>query len=414
MEEENGVNSLKEIGIVFFNKVSLIIKTIIIFVILGGFFSFYIRQNSYVATASIMFSRVAGYVPQEGESQLLSEIQFNSSIIGNYKNYIISDDVLKTVIENLKLEETLGDLKEKIELESNMSNLDVIVTNKNEEMAEKIANEIMKVFIEKSKNFYQIEHTYTVNYANESTTENEVNHIVDLLVFAILGLFTSCACIYVKYMLNPVIVTEEKIENKLGLSVVSLKKCLKDNNSEPINLLRAEIEISNNAENSIKSLLVTSTEDDNSTFSVIANLAKSFASTDKKILIVDLVGEDNIFNIDNNLGFYDYFSNIKKNNIISHTDNKNIDIINKGKNDKDIVISKEKMLNFINDVKVDYDYVILNSPDILNSSNTRIISNICDGIFIKIQLYKTEEKKLVQSIKEIKKINGNILNIIVD
>lgn len=429
---------LKELLILFWKKKTFIIGIVIISIIIGFAFTFLIRTQSYTAHAKIMFGRVENYEPQEGESQLLSEIQFNTSIISNYKNFMTSDDVLKTVINNLQLDITLGDFKKNIEIETSNGTIELNVSYENPEMAEKLANEILQVFVEKARDFYQINHTYSISEADESTTKTDVSHITDLLCFTIAGFIISCGIILVKYLFDPFIISESDIEDKLNLSFISsiiIKKDKKGNVienvelSEQFDVLRANIEFSLKDYNNQKTFFITSSnKGDGKTF-VSMNLALAFSKISKKVLIIDTDKKsgalDEIFEVDNKYGLSNYLvdsnkisesENKSENNLIQKTKYDNLDVITIGtvKGNKFKIIQNQKFIKFLDEMKEKYDIVILDGSEMVAYADSRFLSNLCDQTLLIANKNKTKEKDLLQAVKEIEKIKGNLLGIVLN
>ncbi len=432
---------LKELFLLFWkNKVFIIILTIIA-LILGIVFSFFIKAQSYTAYSYITFGRIEGYEPREGESQLLSEIQFNSTILGNYKNYMLSNDILDTVIENLDLKDqdiTLGDLKENLEITTSTGTIEIAVSFNDEKLAENIANEIIKVFVEKSKDFYRINHTYSISNADESTTESNTSHIADLVCFVAVGLIIGLGIIMIKFIFNPSIISEKDIESKLKLPFIStivlkLNKAGKiienSEESEQFDVLRANIEFSIKNDLSKKTLFITSIDKrDGKTF-VSSNLAIAFSKVGKKVLIIDTDKKDGIldkvFEVQNNYGLSNYLIDSNKisekdsksfNSLVQETKYENLDVITIGtiKGKKFKIIQNEKFIKFLDEMKQSYDIIILDGSEMMQYADSRFLSNICDNTLLITEKNKTKEKDLINATKEIEKVNGNLLGTVLN
>lgn len=430
---------LKELFCLFLKKKCFIASVTLVFIIVGCIFSFFIKSQKYTAYSYITFGRIEGYIPQEGESQLLSEIQFNSSILGNYKNFMQSNEVLNTVMENLHLENVkLGEFKDQIELETSSATIGITAVAESEELAENIANEILHVFVEKSKDFYRIEHTYTISDADESTTKSSTNHILDLICFAVVGMIVSMGYILVKYLFNPVIVSEKDIEEKLKLSYISSIETKKAKNgkivenlefSEQFDVLRANLEFSaQNMENK-KTLFITSINKGDGKSFISSNLASAFAKVGKKVLVIDTDKKDGIldkiFETENKYGLSNYLVDSNKisekdkkteNRFIQSTKIENLDVVTIGtsKGKKLNIIQNEKFVKFLNEMKEDYDIIILDGAEILQYADSRFLTNISDGTVLVAEKNKTKESDLLKATKEIQKVHGKLLGVVIN
>lgn len=427
---------LKEIFGVFWKNKVFITSVTLVFIIIGFIFSIFVKTPIYTAHSYITFGRIEGYVPREGESQLLSEIQFNTNILGNYINFMLSNDVLNQVMKNLKLEDAkLGDFKEQIELEVSSATIEITATADSEELAENIANELLNVFTEKSKEFYRIEHSYTISNADDSTTESSANHVMDIISFAIIGIALSMGTVLAKYLLNPQVVSEKNIEEKLKLPYIASIENKKDkkikyiDNSEQFDVLRANLEFSiNNLENQ-KTIFITSINNGEGKSFVSINLASAFAKIGKKVLIIDTDKNggilDKVFEVENNYGLFNY---LVDSNTLSGKDNKiekqfikstkteNLDVITLGKiNDKQLnIMLNETFIKFFNEIKERYDVIILDGAEILQYADSRFLTNISDGTILVAQKNKTKQSDLVKAAKEIQKVNGKLLGVVLN
>ncbi len=426
---------LKELIMLFWKKRVFIFIISIIAIIIGGIYTFFVKSEAFTSKAFIVFGRIENYEPKEGESQLLSEIQFNSSIINTYKNFMTSNEVLQQVIDNLNLNITLGELKENLEITTDSAILRVNVTDFDLNKSIKIANEIVNVFVEKSRDFYQIQHAYTISEADESTTESNANHIVDIIVSFILGFGISVAIVFVKYLFDPKINNQSTIENKLNLPLISSLKLIKNKNgeiiedSEQFNVLRANIEFSTKQSIKNKSYFITSANrNDGKTF-VAVNLAIAFSQIGKKVLVIDTDKKDGdlhkVLGIENEYGLSNYLVDSNKisekdkkteNYLIQETKFENLCAISIGniRGKKFEIIQNDKFIKFMNDMKEKFDIIILDGAEMVQYADSRFLSNICDQTLLIVSVNKTKESELILAKKEIEKVKGNFLGVILN
>ena len=423
---------LKELFSVFLKKKVFIAVVTLIFVILGVLYSFLAKSEQYTAHSYITFGRIEGYIPREGESQVLSEIQFNSAILGNYRNFMLSNDVLKAVIEKLKLEDVkIGNLRERIEVETSSATIQINVAAEDKELAENIANELLNVFVEKSKDFYRIDHTYTMSTADESTTESNVNHKLDIMAFAFVGFIVSIGAVLAKFVFKPSISSEKIVEEKLKLPYIASiknkkyknKKILEETDSlEQFDVLRTNIEFSEGNDENKKSIFVTGINSDERKTYVSVNLAQSFAKLGKKVLIIDADKKagilNEVFEVENTYGLSNYVVDSNKtseNNIVQNTKVENLDVVTFGtKGNKLNIIQNEKFVKFVKEMKENYDIIIFDGSEMLQYADSRFLTNIADGTIVVVEKYKTAENDLIKATKEINKVNGNLLGIVVN
>lgn len=434
---------LKELIMLFWKKRAFIAIISVIALILGVVYTMFIKTEVFTSTATINYGRIEGYIPQEGESQLLSEIQFNSSIINTYKNYMMSNEVLGEALKNLDLRVDgepvkLGDFKENLTFSASSATLIVNVENSEEEKAIKIANEIVNVFVKKAADFYQINHAYTISYADETTTENDSTHITDIIVAFVIGLVISMAIIILKFLFDPKISSKNVIENKLSLPLISSLELIKNRNgkvienienSEQFKVLRANIEFS--TKNSLKNktyFITSANENDGKTFASV-NLAIAFSEIGKKVLVIDTDKKDgnihNVLGIENQYGLSNYLYDANKisegdkkteNNLIQKTKFKNLSAVTIGNiNGKKFeIIQNDKFIKFMDEMKENFDIIILDGSEMIQYADSRFLSNLCDQTILIASINKTKESELLLAKKEIEKVKGNLLGIVLN
>lgn len=435
---------LKELIMLFWKKRTFIAIISIIAVIIGVIYTLFIKTDVYTSTATINYGRIEGYIPQEGESQLLSEIQFNSSIMNTYKNYMNSNEVLGEALKKLDLKDEegepvkLADFKEDLGFSAGGARLVVSAKNVDEELAIKIVNQIVDVFIEKSADFYQIKHAYTISYADETTTETESTHVSDVVVAGVVGLVISFSILILKFLFDPKISSKNIIENKLGLSLISSLELVGNKNgevvetienSEQFKVLRANIEFS--TKNSLKNktyFITSANEHDGKTFAAV-NLAIAFSEIGKKVLVIDTDKKDGnlhkVLGVENEYGLSNYLYDSNKisegdkkfeNNFIQKTKFKNLSAVTIGNvNGKKFeIIQNDKFIKFMDEMKEKFDIIILDGAEMIQYADSRFLSNLCDQTILIASINKTKESELLQAKKEIEKVKGNLLGIVLN
>jgi len=196
--------------------------------------------------------------------------------------------------------------------------------------------------------------------------------------------------------------------------------------SESFRILRTNIYYLLQSTKTGKSLMVTSTiKGEGKTF-ISLNLAISLSTLDKKVI---LIGADlrnpqlhKSLGIDKSsfLGLANYLSDdevTKDNIIINNFDNKfKFDIIMSGvipPNPAEL-LSNGKFEKLLNDLKKEYDFIIIDTAPTLLVTDTAIISNLADTVLYVARANFTEKKlvKFISKIRQSKSIKsmGVILN----
>ncbi len=240
-------------------------------------------------------------------------------------------------------------------------------------------------------------------------------------IFLLLGLVVPIAIILLKDMLRTHIVDRADVEKltKLPLlGVLGHKKeegaiiDLRSNataNSELFRLMRAKLQFALNYPQE-KVLLVTSTESDEGKTFVSINLAVSLSLTEKKVLLIGMdlrkPALSRHFNITEKEGITSYLSGITndyRSMIRTSSDFKWLDILHSGvipPNPNELII-RERMDTMIEDLKKEYDYIVIDTAPVGAVSDTYLLDRVADLTLYVCRAGFTDKR----SIEFVNKIN---------
>ena len=199
------------------------------------------------------------------------------------------------------------------------------------------------------------------------------------------------------------------------------KKDPKSPISEAYRTIRTNIEFSN-LDEEIKTIVVTSSQQNEGKSTVIGNLAVSFAGMeDKKILVVegDLRNPTvhRLFGVSNTFGVTDILTGQKSfENCVNITDVKGLHVLTCGKippNPSEMLASR-KMRDFINNIKDNYDYVFIDAPPIGIITDAGIISTYVDGTLLVVSAGEADIEQVKISKERLDKVNANILGVVLN
>lgn len=189
--------------------------------------------------------------------------------------------------------------------------------------------------------------------------------------------------------------------------------------AEAYRILRTNIEFSNIDKN-IKTILVTSAQQNEGKSTAISNLASTFASLEnKKVLIIDCdlrnPSVHKMFNVSNISGLTDVLTGQKDiEKCIEKTKVKNLDILKAGKippNPSEILQSK-KMRNFMEVIKEYYDYIFIDSPPVGIVTDASILAQYADGTILLVAANEADIEAVKISKERLERVNANILGAI--
>lgn len=191
--------------------------------------------------------------------------------------------------------------------------------------------------------------------------------------------------------------------------------------SEAYRTIRTNIEFSN-LDKDIKTIVVTSSQQNEGKSTVIANLAVSFAGMeDKKVLVVegDLRNPTvhRMFNVSNSHGITEILTGKKPfEECVHNTEVPGLYVVTCGKippNPSEMLASK-KMKAFIESLKDHYDYIFIDAPPIGIITDAGILSTYTDGTIL-VVASKEADIEMVKIAKErLEKVKANILGVVLN
>ena len=150
----------------------------------------------------------------------------------------------------------------------------------------------------------------------------------------------------------------------------------------------------------------------------VLNLAATYAEDGKKVIVVDLDFRrpklHRSFKYENKDGITDVLAGrIELQQAIIHGDN-GIDCLNRGEKVPypTAVLGSENMAKIFEELRKEYEYIIVDCPPILAVSDATIISRLCDGCLFVISQSKTEKNAARESVKILRDNNVNILGCV--
>ena len=190
--------------------------------------------------------------------------------------------------------------------------------------------------------------------------------------------------------------------------------------SEAYRGIRTSIEFSN-VDEDLKTIVVTSTKQNEGKSTVLANLAVSFANLDKKVLILegDLRNPSvhKMFGVSNIRGITDVLvSNKNFAECVHCTDVNNLHILTGGPippNPSEMLASK-KMNEFVESLKEHYDYIFIDAPPIGVVTDAGIISTYTDGCIFVVGANDVDIEHAKIAKEKLESIGANILGTVLN
>ena len=439
--ENNEYIDMKKILNIILSKKIFIALIILLSLVVGYFYSYYYKKPQYNSSVTVLLTGDEA----QGEKQVTQiDLNLNSGLISTYGSIAKSANVLSKVIENLGLDISVQNLQKNLTVAEikNTQFLKITVENSNPEIAMKIANEISTVFVEQIKTIYNIQNINIIDTAEISNTPCNINHIKDMAIALMAGIFASGVLILILYILDDTIKSEKDIPVNLKLETIgTIPNTNKTNNEliietdpksyivECLKTTRTNILYASNI-NKKKAILFTSAREKEGKSFIVNNIAVAFAQANKKVLIVDTnlrtpKGRSQIFENQTGEGLSDFIKEITENKLenlekakkyIKETKIPNLHILESGTippNPSEL-LSSTNMRNLLELLKSMYDLVLLDGTPSMIVSDSIALSTMVDSTILIAENKVSKINELKKTKRQIQDVGGKIMGVILN
>jgi len=356
--------------------------------------------------------------------KILNEnIQQKAFELSNINNFInLSEEELQKVTDELRVleEKESGMLKFTRELESSRKLYESFLQRVKE------TNEAQNLQVSKLKTIE------SPNLPSKHFYPTPQKNFVLAFIISFMGIY---GLLYFREMNSSVIKSPEAIDSlnipqigilpkveKLKRGFHILQMFIEDGASSFSEAIRSSRAIIESKFEKNKSYMVTSSNPSEGKTTYAFNLALSLEKTSKVLFIEADIRRPSVLN-----GFYQFDRQIlglgeiisgsaNLNNAIFKVPGTELDIITSGEKRFDMsdIVSKEQIKKFLDVLKLEYDYVIVDSPPVQPVSDTLILTQSSDYNLFVVRSDETRTASFMSSIKKIQnvgaKINGIIIN----
>ena len=188
--------------------------------------------------------------------------------------------------------------------------------------------------------------------------------------------------------------------------------------AESYRIIETKVQLFNKNEEA-QSILLTAAEEREENPIISANLAIAMAQSNKKTVLIDLnlrqPTDHLIFDLENTNGLTTYFTKkIELKDIIQDTAFFNLFVIPSGPLPINSlgVINVNDMKKLLQELKKRFDVIIFDGPSVLIGADATILSVLVDHCVFIVKEQKTNQKKAIKAMQQLKDIGANILGII--
>lgn len=398
----------------FMKRYKLVLGIVLVFALLGGGVSLFLAEQEYQSTATLIVGEETQKEtdqinPINGEPIYETVIQYGNSSISEqsksfYSETLDRQDLLNEVIENLELEWSASELRQRTNLDvpENSSSLFVSVNSSHYKEVDKIVDEIVKIFIEKVYEITEVEKIKVLDDASEPTLISSINYVRNIIIAIVLGLAVSFVIVLILEYFDDSIQSVADVERKLELPVVGLLKS-RETLTENLKELRTNLNYSKALKDK-KSILFTSASYNNP--KIITHLAEVMSQDGKHTLLIDAdlrtPGIHDRLELSNESGL----SNILETDLelakSLQTLNPNLQLLTAGNSldNPSEKLSSHRMKQLLSEVHDSFDYILIHGHAVNEVTDSVVLATVTDGVILQIKENETKQSE-VEKIKKI-------------
>ena len=426
---------LKELFKFFVKKISLMVTIFVAVLLAGNLYTFLLQKPTYQSYATIVLSS-----DESAQSITQNDVTLNKNLAGSYAEVIKSRRILDQVNTEIDYGYSYEQLLKKINVTSidDTGIIKITATESTPEKAKTVANSTAEYFVKDIPSLYKVNNVNILDYAIESDKPSNKNIAKQELIYTAVGIILAAGIAFLIFYFDRTVRTTEQVEQITKLPVVGkvrktvsgndleselvLKSDPKSNISEDIRTIRTNLQfIMNNAKNKV-ALITSSVPKEGKSFTS-ANLAIAFAQAGKKTILVDsdlrLGRVHKVFNISNHSGLSNMLADHKTTKFtefVTKSKVKNLDIITRGTvppNPSEL-LNSDDIDRLIAHLREQYDCIIFDGAPINGLSDSLVLANKVDRVFVVCCSGVTDSTELLNSTKSLKNINANVSGIILN
>lgn len=382
----------------------------------------YQRKNIfiYILLAALLVGMLYTFVIKRPTYEVATQILIDKTD-ASIDDFIMSKDVLNNENIQAKFDKT----SKIISVTTTMNKPDEAF-NETKQYTEKLKTKLEEI--------YDIKTFKIVTTPQVPETPNNRTYLKDISISIVVGIVVYAVYIMLMLTIRGVASTAE-IENNIKIKVlgeINLEKKKDKNeiisytteNEEIINnLKRIEANIEFNKENEKpKLILLTSTEKNVGNTYITNNLANQYAKIYNKVLLIDtdIISKSltKFYNKEEKEGLTNILKEKDINKIeklIQKTQNGNLYFLPVGNNNvEEDLFLKEKINNILEELKKEYDVILIDSSSINENIAPIHLVNIADATVIVVESEKTKLENIEKAKTTIEKVGGKIAGVIIN
>lgn len=213
--------SLREYFFILRKRLWLLILLTIVSVVVSGIVSYYVLEPEYQTFTTLIVGKPKDYQNVDNKLEY-NELLLNQKLVSTYGEIVKTRAVTDEVIEKLNLDMGYKEFKEKVNvnLVKDTEIIKLEVTDRNPELAAKIANETALVFMKNIKEIMMVENVQVIDEAQIPESPIKPRPKLNMAIAGVLGFMIGIFLIFLLEYLDNTIKTPEDVERYLDLPII--------------------------------------------------------------------------------------------------------------------------------------------------------------------------------------------------
>lgn len=201
------------------NRWQFIVVIPLVAMLISAVVSIFFITPQYQSSATLLVLK-----QQPEQSLQYSDLQISRQLVQTYREIARSRRVLDSVIDNLKLDYSYGQLREKVEVTSvrDTEVIHITVTDPNPRLARRIANQVADSFKAQTEEIMQLESVTILDYAVIPSRPVSPRIPLNIAVALAVGLMAALGLVFLLEYLDNTVKTAEDVQEFLGLPVLGI------------------------------------------------------------------------------------------------------------------------------------------------------------------------------------------------
>lgn len=437
---------LREIFFIVLRKWYLIAICFILAVGSSFVVSQYYLKPIYKANATLFLGKESDKIA----SLSFADIQLNNQLVSDYRELLKSDLVADSIKEKLGVDVKKFKSNVNVQTVKDTRIFSISYEDTDPQLAANVVNELSVVIKQMATDIIQVKNVKVIDIAKVPEAPISPNKKKNIALAGIAGLLLGAGLIYLLEMIDYTFKKPEQLEKQLALNVIGvvpkfeggkrgqskkkdpkqleqdyLKNLITKNDpkapaSEAFREIRTNLHYTS-VDKELKTIVVTSpTLGDGKTVTAV-NMAVAIAKSGKKVLIIDTdLRKPKVhlyFGVKNGEGITNMLSSEKSNNKVKPSKIEgisNLDIITSGPippNPAEL-LSSNRMQQLLENLKNEYEVIIIDTPPVGQVTDAAILSGIADGVLLVCASSQTRIDIAKRAKKALDSVNSNIIGAI--